>query len=86
MDKDVKKTQLYNIIQTVKAGESGYEQRASNPKKTEQTAHAVAAVKAAVDWDRRITVQEIRLATGLTAGIIYRILITELGLVKKIPC
>jgi len=81
--KDPKKTQLYNTNHTVKAGKSGHDQRASNQKKTEQTVHVVAAVKAAFDQDRRITVHKISLATGLTTGIIYRILSKDLGLAKK---
>jgi len=52
-------------------------------KRTKQTLHAVAAVKAAADWDCHITVHEIRSAIGLTTGTIYSILITDLGLGKK---
>jgi len=74
---------LYKIIEAVKAGKNGDDQKASNLKKVKQTFHAVAAVQAAVDWDHCITVHEIRLATDLTTGTIYSILTTNLGLVKK---
>ncbi len=50
-DKGLKKTQIYDVIQKVKAGKNPSDQRRLNPKKTMRTAGLIASVAAAVEED-----------------------------------
>jgi hypothetical protein len=58
-DKTLSKSQINRIIKAVKEGKSTSDQRYSNTKKTKRTEDVVAAVAAAVEKNRRLTVREL---------------------------
>jgi len=82
-DKALKKTQIYEIITLVKANKNTKDQRCLNPKKTKRTQTLIAAVAAAVENDRRVNIDDIASANGVSHGTIFNVLHEDLGLVKK---
>ncbi len=86
-DKALKKTQIYEILKRVKMGKNKEDQRGFNKQKTKMTAGLIAsvaaAVAAAVAEDRRVSIQDLARAHGMSYGTISRILHSQLGLVKK---
>jgi [histone H3]-lysine36 N-dimethyltransferase SETMAR len=82
-DMALKKTQIYDIVKKVRAGKNASDQRHLNGKKTKRTESLVAAVAAAVEKDRRVTLQELSSVHNTSYGTIRRILKEELGLTKK---
>jgi AraC-like DNA-binding protein len=82
-DKALKKTQIYDIVRKVRAGKDASDQRSLSAKKNKRTASLIAAVAAAVEKDRRVTLQELSSELSASYGTIRRILKDELGLSKK---
>ena len=82
-DKALSRSQIYRIMKQVKAGKNTEDQRPLNAKKTVRTDTLVAAVTADIEKDRRINIQDLASAHGTSFGTIYRIIHTDLGLVKK---
>jgi hypothetical protein len=82
-DQALKKTQIYDIVKKARAGVDVSDQRHLNAKKTKRTESLVAAVAAAVEKNRQVTVQELTSAHGASYGTIRRILKDELGLAKR---
>ena len=79
----MKRTQIYDIIRKVKAGENTNDQRYRNPKKTKKDQSLIMAVATAIEKDRRVTIDDLAVANGVSHGTIYNILHDELGLEKK---
>ena len=84
-DKALKRTQIYDIIRKVKAGENANDQRYRNPKKTKTDQSLIMAVATAVEKDRRVTIDDLAVANGVSHGTIYNILHDELGIEKSKP-
>jgi len=82
-DLALKKTQIYDIMNKVKAGKVTSDQRHSCAKKTKRTSSIITAVDAAIKEDGRLTIAEIAAATGAKKATVYNIIKKELGLVKK---
>ena len=75
-DKALKKTQIYKILKQVKMGKN---RRGFTKQKTKMTADLIASVAE----DRRVSIQDLARAHGMSYGTISRILHSQLGLVKK---
>ena len=58
-EKALGKTQIYNIIKSVKAGKNTEDQRHLSAKKTKRSMEIVAAVTADVKEDARVSVEEL---------------------------
>ena len=82
-DKALRRTQIYEVIRKVKASENTDDQRIRNPKKTKRDQSLITAIAAAVEQDRRVTIDNLAVANGVSHGTIYNILHDELGLEKK---
>jgi histone-lysine N-methyltransferase SETMAR len=82
-DQALKRTQIYEIMNKVKAGKNTEDQRHLSAKKTKRTVNLVAAVAAAVKEDARVSIQELASANGVSYGTIQTILHVDLGLSKK---
>ena len=82
-DKALKRTQIYEVIRKVKAGENTVDQRFRNPKKTKRHQSLITAVAATVEQDRRVGIEYLAEANGVSYGTIYNILHDNLGLEKK---
>jgi hypothetical protein len=82
-DKTLQKTAIYEIIKKVKAGKDTADQRHLNPKKTVRIAALITSVAAAVEEDRRVTIETLAAAHGASLHRIHRILHEDLGLEKK---
>ena len=82
-DKSLSISQINRIIKAVKEGKNTSDQRHTNGKKTTRTEDIIAAVAAAVEEDRRITVRQLASRFGLTVGTTHAILTEDLGLFKK---
>ena len=83
-DQALKKSAIYKIIKKFKAGKNTTNMRHNNPKKTKRTNDLIGAVDAAIKKDRCLTVAELAAATGVAYATIYRVLMDELDLVKKL--
>ena len=81
--KSLSNSQINHIIKAVKEGKNTSDQQHSNGKKMTRTADIIAAVAAAVEEDRRITVRQLASRFGLTVGTTHAILTEDLGLFKK---
>jgi histone-lysine N-methyltransferase SETMAR len=82
-DQTLQKTAIYAIIKKVKAGESTADLRHLNPKKTVRTPELIASVAAIVEEDRRLSMDKIAAAHGVSEKTIFKILHNDLGLEKK---
>jgi hypothetical protein len=82
-DKTLSISQINRIIKAVKERKTTSDLRQSNTKKTKRTDDVMAAVAAAVETDRRLTIREIAGMLGLTFAIVQSTLTVDLGLVKK---
>ncbi len=82
-DKALKKMQIYEILKQVKMGKNTEDRRGFNKQKTKMTAGLIASVAAAIPEDRRVSIQDLARAHGMSYGTISRILHSQLGLVKK---
>ncbi len=82
-DKALKKTAIYAIINKVKKGETTDDQRHLNSKKTVQTLALIASVAAAVEEDRRVCIEALATAHGMSVSTIHAVLHDDLGLEKK---
>ena len=81
--KSLKKSAIYVILKKVKAGENTDDQRHLNPKKRTRTPALIGDVAAAVEENRRICINELASAYGVSEKTIHTILHKDLGLVKK---
>jgi hypothetical protein len=72
-DKSLKKTAIYEILSRVKAGKSTVDKRGFNTKRTKRTAAAVAAISAAIEADRRITLEKLTAGCTLSYGTVSNI-------------
>jgi histone-lysine N-methyltransferase SETMAR len=81
-DQSLQKTAIYAIIKKVKAGESA-DMRHLNPKKTMRTPELIASVAAVIKEDRRLSMEKIAAAHGVSEKTIFKILHSDLGLEKK---
>ncbi len=70
-------------MKKVKAGKNTDDLRHQNAKKTKRTANIVAAVAADIKEDRRLSVKEIASSHNVSYGTMNKILLDDLGLVKK---
>ena len=75
--------QIYRLIRQVKDGRDTEDQRKFNPKKTRRSVETIAAVQAAVESDRRTTIEELAAEFDLSVGTVHTILHEDLGLSKK---
>ena len=82
-DKALKKTAIYAIIKKVKKGETTADQRPLNSKKTVRTPALIASVAAAVEDDRRVSIEALAAAHGTSVSTIHAVLHDDLGLEKK---
>ena len=82
-DKALKRTQIYEVIRKAMAGENTVDQRFRNPKKTKRHQSLITAVAAAVEQDRRVGIEYLAEANGVSYVTIYNILHDNLGLEKK---
>jgi hypothetical protein len=82
-DKSLTKSNIYNILKKVKAGEMTDDQRHLNAKKSKRTQDIIAAVAANVNADLRVMCTYLATAHGMSYGTMHNILHEELGLVKK---
>jgi hypothetical protein len=82
-DQSLQKTAIYAIIKKVKAGESAADMRHLNPKKTVRTPELIASVAAAIEEDRRLSMETIAATHGVSEKMIFNILHQDLGLEKK---
>jgi hypothetical protein len=80
------KSEIYKIINEVKAEGNTDTQLHLNPKNTKQTMDFVAAMATDVKADCLVTCTKIATAHGVSFGTIHNILHVELGLVKKSVC
>ena len=82
-DKSVNRATIYRIIKAVKDGENTDNQRKFNATKTKRTQSLIASVAAAVEEDRRVSIEDLAGAHGVSYGTIFNIIHDDLGLVKK---
>ena len=76
----MKKKQFYEIIRLVKANKNTDDQCCLNPTKTKRTQTLIAAVAAAVENNRRVNINVITSANGVSHGTIFNVLHEDLGL------
>ena len=81
--KGLKKTAIYDIIKKVKAGNNTDDQRRFNAKNTKRTAEKIEEISASIESNRRISIQELTSACGLSYGSVSNVIHKDLGLVKK---
>ena len=82
-DKAVNRATIYCIIKAVKDGKNTDNQRKFNATKTKRTQSFIAAVAAAVEEDRQVSIEDLAGAHGVSYGTIFNIIHDDLGLVKK---
>ena len=82
-DKAVNRATIYRITKAVKDGKNTHDQRKFNATKTKRTQSLIAAVAAAVEEDRRVSIEDLAGAHGVSYGTIFNIIHDDLGLVKK---
>ena len=82
-DEALKLRQIQRIISKVRAGGDTDDQRHKNPKKTKRTTDIIESVKAMVEEDRRVNIEDISNSFGLSYGTAFNILHCDLRLVKK---
>jgi hypothetical protein len=82
-DKALKKTQLYEIIRKVKEGKPAADQRIFNGKRRIRDPTFVTDVAAQVANDRRVTVQRLPEAHGVSTRMIHATLHEDLHLSKN---
>jgi hypothetical protein len=82
-EKALKKTAIYAIIKKVKNGETTDDQRHLNGKKTVWTPALIASVAAAIEDDRRLSIEALATAHGTSVSTIHAVLHDDLGLEKK---
>jgi hypothetical protein len=81
-DQTLQKTAIYAIIMKVKAGELTANMQHLNLKKTVRTPELIASVAAAIEEDRRLLMEMIAAAHGVSEKTIFNILHHDLGLEK----
>ena len=82
-DKLVNRATIYRIIKAVKDGKNTDDQRKFNATRTKRNQSLIATVAAAVEEDRRVSIEDLAGAHGVSHGTIFNILSDDLGLVKK---
>ena len=81
-DSALKKTAIYDILKKVKEGKNAEDLRQFNGQRTVRTDNLIAAVSAAIEEDRRVTINEIAQDLGVSYGTVYNIIHDDLGLEK----
>ncbi len=76
------KSQVYRIFADLKAGKDGKDGRGQNVPKRSRTHQNIEAVRSVIEADRRITMAEIKIETGLSHGTINRIIHQDLQMSK----
>ena len=82
-DKLVNRATIYRIMKSVKDGKNTDNQCKFNATKPNRTQSLIAAVAAAVEEDRRVSIEDLAGAHGVSYGTIFNIIHDDLGLVKK---
>ena len=76
-------SQVYRLIKTVKEGKDDKDKRGKDKNKTIRKANLIQAVKADVEDDRRVTVQQLAEWHAVSLETIISVLHKDLGLSKK---
>jgi len=81
-DESLHRGQVYRIFVDLKRGENGSDKRGWNTEKRVRVEKNIEAVRSMINDDRRVTIVDIEMATGLSRGTINRILHDDLRLSK----
>jgi hypothetical protein len=82
-DKALKRTQIYDIMKTVKEGKPTADQRGFNTKRRIRNSAFVTDIAAEVESNRRVTVRKLARNHGMSTRTIHEMLHGDLNLSKK---
>ena len=82
-DKAIKRTQIYDILKKVKDGKPAADHRHLNSKRKKRTPEFIANVAADIENDRRVTLNKLVRAHGVSKRTINFTLRHNLNLTKK---
>ncbi len=82
-DKAIKRTQIYDILKKVKDGKPAADQRHLTSKRKKRTATFIADIAADVESDRRVTLNKLASAYGVSKRTINLTMRHDLNLTKK---